>query len=454
MNAHLARQFFRLGSSIAFRTTGRAYTADDVIGSAIKLAARMPDEGYAINLCEDRLQFAIGFVAAVMKGHVLLLPQNRKPATLASLSRSYPGCYCLIDQGAPDYPEFTCLESAVLQQVGPLKTNLPMLADDQLCALVFTSGSTGLPQANRKYWKTLVQGTSLNEDYLWSAVASAPSILATVPPQHMYGLETTILAPLFLPVTAISRTAFFPADIVAALEAMPRPRVLVSTPIHLRALMATGLALPPVDLVLCATAPLDPGLAREIERACGGVLREVYGCTEAGSFAWREPVRESRWELFREFNLTIDPGETRLLADHLPEPVRLQDTIVMDNGGKFRLLGRLGDLVNIAGKRASLADLNLKLLSIPGVQDGIITHASQPKSTEIERLIGLVVTDLDPSTLHRELEKLVDSVFIPRPLLRVEHIPRGPAGKIDRASIDRLLSQARHATKPCRGLDA
>jgi len=413
----------------------------------------MPDEGYAINLCQDRLRFAIGFVAAVIKGHVLLLPQNRKPATLATLNRSYPGCYCLVDSGAPDYPELTCLESAVSQQVGPLQADLPVLADDQLCALVFTSGSTGLPQANRKYWRTLVQGTLLNENYLWSAVASAPSILATVPPQHMYGLETTILAPLFLPMTAISKTAFFPADIVAGLEAMPRPRVLVSTPIHLRALMATGLALPPVDLVLCATAPLDPGLAAEIERACGGTLREVYGCTEAGCFAWREPVRESRWELFRDFSLTIDSAETRLLADHLPEPVSLQDTIAMENGGRFRLLGRLGDLVNIAGKRASLADLNLKLLSIPGVQDGIITHTAQPQSTEIERLTGLVVTDMDLATLHRELERLVDSVFIPRPLLRVEHIPRGPAGKIDRASIDRLLAQARHTVKSCRDQD-
>ena len=453
MHAQAARRFFRVGPSTAFQTATRAYSADDVIGSAIALAARMPDKGYAINLCQDRLRFAIGFVAAVMKGHVLLLPQNRKPATLATLDRSYPGCYCLVDSGVPDYPDLSCLESVVTQQVGPLQADLPMLADDQLCALVFTSGSTGLPQANRKYWSTLVQGALLNGNYLWSAVASAPSVLATVPPQHMYGLETTILAPLFLPVTAISRTAFFPADIIAGLEAMPRPRVLVSTPIHLRALMATGLALPPVDLVLCATAPLDPALAGEIERACGGVLREVYGCTEAGSFAWREPVRESRWELFREFSLTIDSGETRLFADHLPEPVNLQDTIAMDNDGRFRLLGRLGDLVNIAGKRASLADLNLKLLSIPGVQDGIITHTEQSKSTEVERLTGLVVTDMDLATLHSELEKLVDSVFIPRPLLRVEHIPRGPAGKIDRASIDRLLAQARHAAKPCRDQD-
>jgi acyl-coenzyme A synthetase/AMP-(fatty) acid ligase len=453
MTDRLAHRYFRLGQSVAFQTAGRDYSADDVLGSAMALAACMPDRGHAINLCEDRLHFAIGFVAAIIKRHVSLLPQNRKPVTLDALDRRYPGCYCLVDPGASGHPGLPCVQVVASAMGAPLNLDVPVPDEDQLCALVFTSGSTGEPKANRKYWKTLVQGTFLNADYLWSRVGMPAWILATVPPQHNYGLETTILAPLFLPLAARSHTGFFPADIVSELEAMPRPRVLVSTPIHLRALISSTLKLPQVDLVLSATAPLDPALAREFETACGGVLREIYGCTEAGCFAWREPAHESRWTLFDEFSLTVDPENTCLRAPHLPEAVLLQDKIDMDADGRFYLSGRLSDLVNIAGKRASLADLNLKLLSIPGVKDGLILQAPQQGRAEVERLTGLVVTDLALPELHREMERLIDPVFIPRPLLRVPQITRGPAGKVDRATVDRLLQEARRGKEPDRARD-
>jgi len=434
---------FRRGTSPAFLTADGAVSADRVLASARALAAHLPDQGYAVNLCEDRLNFAIGFVASVLAGRVLLLPQNRKPATLGSLAARYPGCFALVDPGGESASALPSVPVAVLgEDAGSVAP--PAVPDDgQLCALVFTSGSTGEPQPNRKTWRTLLQGTLVNERYLWRDVGPGATILATVPSQHMYGLETTILAPLFLPLGAVTAPAFFPADIVAALRAMPRPRILVSTPIHLRALLSSGLPLPEVDLVLCATAPLDPGLARQVEAACGGVLREVYGCTEAGCFAWREPAREEHWRLFEEFALQASPDTTVLAAGHLPEQVVLQDRLGMSADGRFTLLGRLTDLVNIAGKRASLADLNIKLLSVPGVVDGVIVQPVQEGATTVERLTGLVVSDREAAAVQRDLAGLIDPVFLPRPLIRVAQIPRGPSGKIDRAGVQDLLRGSR-----------
>ena len=50
----------------------------------------------------------------------------------------------------------------------------------------------------------------------------------------------------------------------------PRPRVLVTTPFHLKTLLESGVALPAVDLIVCATAPLSPQLARAPKRRFGG----------------------------------------------------------------------------------------------------------------------------------------------------------------------------------------
>ena len=79
---------------------------------------------------------------------------------------------------------------------------------------------------------------------------------------------------------------------------MPRPRLLVSTPVHLRALLASGIALPPVDLIVSATAPLAQQLAAEAEARFDTPLLEIYGSTETGQIAARRPTHAAEWRLW------------------------------------------------------------------------------------------------------------------------------------------------------------
>src|ERR1700691_3561465 len=91
------------------------------------------------------------------------------------------------------------------------------------------------------------------------------AILGTVPAQHMYGFESTVLLPWHSGGALCAERPFFPADIAAALSALPRPRVLISTPVHLRALLTAETALPALELIVSATAMLPANLAREVE---------------------------------------------------------------------------------------------------------------------------------------------------------------------------------------------
>ena len=57
------------------------------------------------------------------------------------------------------------------------------------------------------------------------------------------------------------------------------------------------------------------------------------------------------------------------------------DVLGVTGEGRFLLHGRLADLVNIAGKRSSLAYLNHQLNSIGGVQDGAFFHFEDPRGS-------------------------------------------------------------------------
>ena len=164
---------------------------------------------------------------------------------------------------------------------------------------------------------------------------------------------------------------FYPQDIVAALDAVPRPRMLVTTPFHLSALLACDLDLPAVDLLLSATAPLSTRLAAEAERRFAAPLREIYGCTEAGQIASRRTTADRSWQLLPDVRLEQDGDQATVFGGHVEGRVVLSDHIEILGDGRFLLHGRHSDLVNIAGKRSSLAYLNHQITALPGVADGV-----------------------------------------------------------------------------------
>ncbi|MGH8447534.1 MAG: AMP-binding protein, partial [Solimonas sp.] len=229
------------------------------------------------------------------------------------------------------------------------------------------------------------------------------------------------------------------ADVVAALAAMPAPRLLVTTPVHLRALVAAQLAAPPVSRIISATAPLSPELAAAAEALFGAPVYEIYGCTEAGSLASRRTIAGDVWQLYAGSSIAAREDGAVLRGTHLPEAVWLQDRVeVLDDGdGRFRLLGRSQDLLKVAGKRMSAADLTQKLLLIPGVEDGVIV----PPDATRERPAALVVAPwLSEADILAALAASVDPVFLPRPLKRVARLPRNELGKLPQARIAALLA--------------
>jgi acyl-coenzyme A synthetase/AMP-(fatty) acid ligase len=375
-----------------------------------------------------------------------LLPANRLASTIAQLRDDYPDSVVVgdfdADEASPAAMRIIDPRS-VVSDAGPAEP-VPDIDMQLAAAIVFTSGSTGPGSAIHKSWATLVESSKHNARAL-GAEGMLRHLVATMPPQHMWGLETSVLIPWFAPVAASHQHPFFPGAIVEALHALPHPRILASTPTHLRSLAAyLGEEPLPAESLWCATAPLDPNLA--VRLAAGGATRitEVYGCSETGCLARRDPVTESDWQALDGFTLRTVAGGTDVDAAHLPGTVRLRDEVVFADNGRFRLIGRDEDLINIAGKRASLADLNQRLLRLPGIVDGVVFLPPGADGRPAARLAALVVApELTAAQIRAGLRAVMDAAFVPRPIRRVQALPRAESGKLPR----QWLLEAFHATQ-------
>jgi acyl-coenzyme A synthetase/AMP-(fatty) acid ligase len=260
----------------------------------------------------------------------------------------------------------------------------------------------------------------------------------------MYGFENSVLLPLVSGQAFCAERPFYPADVSSVLAAAPAPRLLISTPVHLRALLAANVTLPPLHAVVSATAPLDELLARQVEQRFSAPLVEIYGSTESGQIATRHPTRTSIWQLYPGVVLSSDGERTWASGGHIEAPVALGDHIEIVDEQHFELGARLQDVVNIAGKRNSIAYLNHQLLSVPGVQDGtfFLPHEARDSPTRVVRLCAVVVAPaLDSDTVLRHLRERIDPVFLPRPLRLVAALPRNSTGKLSEQTLRSLLEK-------------
>ncbi len=417
---------------------GKQITQHQFLHDLHKVAAQLPSAGYALNLCEDRYYFLLAFCAVLMNGAVNLLPSNRQPTTLLELAQDYPGCYCLFDNEQVCELSKVSLSDFLQYPIALDDIALPAIPAQQIAAIAFTSGSTGKPKPNAKAWGTLAATARLLGQKL-TAHLTQPIIVATVPSQHMYGLETTLMMALQAGAIMHSAKPFFPADVQQLLLQLNAPSILVSAPIHLRALVQAELAMPPLAGIISATAPLDLAIAEKSEAVFSTELWEIYGCTEAGSMATRRSTATPAWQLLAGFSLAETATGFTASAPHLSEIAPLQDQLELNHNGEFLLCGRNADMINVAGKRASLAHLTLQLLRVDGVKDGVI-FLPQPQQNE-SRPVALVVSDLPEKQILAALAEYVDAAFLPRPLRKIAALPRTETGKLTATVLQQLWEQ-------------
>jgi acyl-coenzyme A synthetase/AMP-(fatty) acid ligase len=415
---------------------GRTIALAEFQRDVAAIASCLPPFGAMINLCEDRYKFIAAYGAALSQRHTVLLPASRVEQVVNEVQETNAGSY-RFDDAAVD---IALNERSTTFHIDP------GFERDEIAMVSYTSGSTGRPQAHPKRWSSMHATTQHNAKVIRSALQSPDEqvlwLVATVPPQHMYGMELSVVLPMLHEVAVHSGRPLFPADIARALSELPRPRVLVSTPVHLRAIVESAQTFPDVGLVISATAPLDQVLARAVEAKLGAPLLEMFGSTETCVFASRRTAIDDEWHLYDAVTLEPSTENTRVSAPWFATSIVLQDIIELRGEGGFIVRGRNADMIDVAGKRASLADLTQRLLAIRGVEDAAVL---QPESNEVgavRRVAALVVAPTRTARdILQDLASRVDPAFLPRPLLIVESLPRNEVGKLPREKLLELLRE-------------
>lgn len=439
-----------LDKTIAWRN-GTAISVADFLADAEYVATLLPTSKHILNICRDRYHFTVGLAAAIISNKVSLLPPTYTSTMVQQLQAFSADIICLHDNDECDIA-LPRLRYPVMPRINTGRISIPQINEQQLIAIVFTSGSTGAPIPHLKKWGSLVLNVQSQAERL-ELLTNKPltdknyHIIGTIPPQHMYGLESTVLLPLQTGNAFNSAQPFYPADICDAMRTTTAPRMLVSTPLHLRLLLDADVHIPELGLVLSATAPLSTALAHKVEASCDAPLVEIYGSTETGQIATRRTIQTPTWQLFPQVNLTQRDALTWAAGGHVGAAIALNDVIEPIDATHFLLHGRMQDLVNIAGKRTSLSNLNHHLNSIPGVIDGAFFMPDEQSHDHVTRLSACVVAPaLTASTLLTALRLSIDPAFLPRPLLFVESLPRNSTGKLPREALQKLIVDYAHNT--------
>ena len=408
------------------------------------------------NLMSDRYQFMVGLSAAMLNGQTTVLPSARAPGAIRlALDETVESTLL----GVSDPPGLASRSLSRLTEGDEQADPAPLseaLARAPGPVHVCTSGSTGEPVAHVKRWPQMFGGACLSEQLIQRAglPAGTTAVLCTTPHQHMYGLEAGVFTGLGYGRMIYRGAVFYPQDLVGAAAHLAGQGIdtlaLVTSPVHLKFLEPTVRDLPAIRMVLSATAPLPRPMAQRIEAEGGPPVYEIYGSTETGSLAWRQTTQSDDWQAGNGFTLAMEGQRCIASAPHMTAPIPLGDAVDLRPGGRFALLGRLGDMVNVAGKRANLGALNAVLIEAPGLSDGVIVRTRRDEGDLLsvvavrDRNASLSETEIK-AAIRRHMQAHFDPVFVPRQVVFAEALPRSETGKISARDIESLANDVASA---------
>ena len=398
----------------------------DVAGNA----ARLKGCRRGLLVAPDGYWGAVGLLALLHAGAEVTIPPNTQPGTLAALTA---------DGATP-----------VGGNLGPGGEGMALTPLDPETPLTFfTSGSTGEPKRVVRTLGMLEAEALATEAVLGRLAGPTARVHATVPHQHVYGLNFRLLWPL---VTGRPFTSAMHELWETALAALDARSVLVTSPAHLTRL--AGIApLPPSRrpaLVLSAGAPLPEAAAREAAAVFGTPVTEIFGSTETGAIAYRRrEAGDPSWRPLPGVVAGRTPdGRLRVGAAHVEGREHVgSDLVEMAEDGGFRLLGRADRIAKVEGKRVSLPEVEAQLRRSPLVADAAVLT--------LEQLSAVVMPSDDAAArladhrafrfgrlLRRELSAVQEPAGLPRRWRFVSCLPDGALGKRRHADIAALFEES------------
>ena len=326
--------------------------------------------------------------------------------------------------------------------------------------LKITSGTTAEPRAIRFRSEQLV--ADCDQICETKGISDADLNFGVIPVSHSYGFSN-LLTPLIargVPMV-ISRDPT-PRAVLDDL-ARTNATVFPGMPVFYQAFceMANARSLPKLRLYISAGAPLPLTVAKKFRERFGLAIHSFYGASECGGICYDDeaaanldgyvgmPMNGVELEM-------IDPqaesSQIRVRSaavgdgyfpnannEKLGHGIFVPDDLLGRCGDGFRIVGRVSDVINVAGKKVNPSEIEEALLRLRGVRQAIAFGRSAATGLRNEEVAACVVADadLDETALLQECRTMLSAWQVPKRIFFVDAIPVNERGKVSRRELAR-----------------
>jgi acyl-CoA synthetase (AMP-forming)/AMP-acid ligase II len=267
---------------------------------------------------------------------------------------------------------------------------------------------------------------------------------------HSYGFSNLILPLLLHGIPLILAPAPLPEIIRRAAET-EKSITLAAVPAMWRAWHEAKAIPKNVRVPISAGAPLPLNLEWEVLKSCGIKIHNFLGSSECGGIAY-DASETPRTDAalagspMQNVNLSLNDDNclivrSRAVAEtYWPEKsdslgggiFQTCDLAEIKNGNVF-LRGRLGDQINVAGRKISPETIERVLLANPKVCECLVFGAPSQDAERTEFIVAVIAGDVTKSELKQFLLQTLPAWQVPREWKFVDSLSTNARGKISRA---------------------
>ena len=346
--------------------------------------------------------------------------------------------------------------------------------DQQPSLLKLTSGTTAAPRAIRfRSHQVLADCIQICDTM---GITDVDLNFGVIPISHSYGFSNLLTPLIARGVPMVVSQDRTPRAILSDL-AHSNATVFPGMPVFYQAFceMEYAPVLPKLRLCISAGAPLPRAVSKKFREKFNLTIHSFYGASECGGICYdRETANEGEGFVGQRMkgvgvellNPTAPTSQiqvrSRAVADgYFPEPdeeklgggIFVPDDLLARDESGFNIVGRISDVINVAGKKVNPAEVEAHLLRFSGVRQAVVFGLTAGAGLRNEEVAACVVVSpqVSESDLLRFCRAALSAWQVPKRIFVVDAIPMNERGKISRRDLARRFSPAA-ASSPLRRL--
>lgn len=368
-----------------------------------------------------------------------------------------------------------------LLRQGHLNPSHPRPVVDDLAAIQYTSGTTGVPKGAMLTHLNLAANAAQGRAWVPGLVPGQETVYGVLPMFHAYGLTLCLTFAMSMG----ARLVLFPkfdVDLLLTAAKKHPPTFIPAVPPIYQKLAAEardrGVDLSSARFAISGAMPLPTETLELWESVTGGLLIEGYGLTESSPVALGNPIGLARRpgavgvpfpsteiRVVDPDHPTVDraPGERGELLLRGPQVftgywnkpeetalslleggwLRTGDIVEVDEGGFVSVVDRIKEIIITGGFNVMPSEVEAVLRHYPGVADAAVVGL--PNADGSEEVVAAVMVEegveLDTDAVRNHCRANLAAYKVPRRVIVVDDLPRSIIGKVIRREVrDQLMA--------------